>query len=71
MRGQSWRWGDEKFHATIAQHVLLIQGEQDRLVPLDEAYDMLKVCEYFFEFLHMIPTIGILVWIVLCLIERS
>ena len=53
MRGQSWRWGDEKFHATIAQHVLLIQGEQDRLVPLDEAYDMLKVCEYFLQFLHI------------------
>ena len=43
MKGQSWTSANEEFHKKFNQPVLLIEGEKDNFVPLDEALDMIKV----------------------------
>lgn len=43
MRGQIWRTANEAFHASIKQQVLLIEGEEDKFVPLEDAFDMIKI----------------------------
>lgn len=43
MKGQNWRTANEAFHSTIRQKVLLIEGQDDKFVPIEDALDMIKV----------------------------
>jgi hypothetical protein len=43
MKGQTWTTANEDFHKKFNQPVLLIEGEKDNFVPLDDALDMIKV----------------------------
>ena len=46
MKGQVWKAGLEDFHRNLLQPFLLIEGENDSFVPLEDALDMLKVIKY-------------------------
>ncbi len=54
MKGQNWRTANESFHSTIRQKVLLIEGENDKFVPIEDALDMIKVCFVLFELIRLI-----------------
>ncbi len=43
MKGQNWKTANQEFHSTIKQKVLLIEGENDQFVPIEDALDMIKV----------------------------
>jgi hypothetical protein len=43
MKGQKWSAATQEFHKQINQPILLIEGEKDRLVPIDDALDMIEV----------------------------
>ena len=43
MRGQVWTVADELYHKRIKIPMLLIEGECDNFVPLDDAKEMLHV----------------------------
>lgn len=47
MKGQIWRTANEEYHKTIKQKVLLIEGEDDNFVPIEDAYDMIKVIIFY------------------------
>ena len=46
MKGQRWSAATEEYHKKIKQPVLLIEGENDKLVPIDDALDMIGVLKY-------------------------
>ena len=47
MQGQTWNTGAEQYHKTAGNHcVLLIEGENDKFVPLDDSLDMLRLLRY-------------------------
>lgn len=43
MNGQIWKTTSEEFHKQVKQPVLLIEGENDKFVPINDALDMIKV----------------------------
>jgi abhydrolase domain-containing protein 8 len=43
MKGQIWKSATEEFHKQINQPVLLIEGKNDKFVPIYDALDMIKV----------------------------
>lgn len=43
MKGQIWRSANEDFHHSLKQPVLLIEGDGDKFVPIEDAVDMVKV----------------------------
>lgn len=48
MKGQIWRAANEDFHRSLKQPVLLIEGDDDKFVPIEDAIDMVKVINYLF-----------------------
>jgi dipeptidyl aminopeptidase/acylaminoacyl peptidase len=46
MKGQIWRAANEDFHRSLKQPVLLIEGDDDKFVPIEDAIDMVKVINY-------------------------
>ena len=43
MKGQVWLAATEEYHRHLAPSVLLIEGEQDQFVPIEDALDMIRV----------------------------
>lgn len=43
MKGQDWPEGNEKYHQTLIQQILIIEGADDGLVPWDDGFDLLLV----------------------------
>ena len=45
MNGQDWADGDELYHNWLTCPTLLLYGDKDKLVALDEEHEMLRVSE--------------------------
>jgi hypothetical protein len=43
MKGQYWPEGNELFHKSLTQKMLILEGSQDKLVEWDDAFDLFRV----------------------------
>lgn len=45
MKGQNWPTGNELFHKSLRQKLLIIEGSQDSLIEWDDAFSLFRVCK--------------------------
>jgi pimeloyl-ACP methyl ester carboxylesterase len=46
MKGQVWHTGTDQYHKTSKHCVLLIEGENDPFVPIEDSIEMIRLLRY-------------------------
>ena len=46
MKGQTWHTGPEQYHKMAKHCVLMIEGEHDKFVPLEDSMEMIRLLRY-------------------------
>ena len=46
MKGQSWPIGNEFFHRSLTQTMLILEGSDDKLVLWEDAFDLFRVLNF-------------------------
>jgi pimeloyl-ACP methyl ester carboxylesterase len=46
MKGQTWLTGDDQYHRVAKHCVLMIEGERDAFVPLEDSMEMIRLLRY-------------------------